>query len=126
MKYKVIKKLWRRANKKQEALEIETALLGDRGLMCCLGHCSLQVGYKKKQIDGVPMPSSIDIYKITEEQQDFLDLCFTKIEDTVGIAYCDFEEMAAGINDDPNIFDSVRIKQLKALFKRHGQEIEFV
>lgn len=91
-----------------------TLLLDSNGLMCCLGHCALQLGVKKKQIFGISMPGvCLNVKVLTHNRK-------TNNKNTK------LSLMASEINDNTSYTDEQREEELRKLFKKFKHTITFV
>lgn len=93
----------------------DACLLNDDGFMCCLGHCALQLGAKKKDILDVGMPDFVKFpLKVLTKKRNTVLFC-TKLSNE-----------AQKINDNSTITNEEREERLKKLFKKHKHTITFV
>lgn len=85
------------------------------GHMCCLGFACLAKGVSKRRLSGVPFPSCLEmeVEGLSEKHHGFY-------QDT------DFAEGAASINDDGNLTESERERELIELAAKNGFEFQFI
>jgi hypothetical protein len=92
-----------------------TALLNDKGFMCCLGQVSLQLGLTTRQIFGKYAPVNVMVENILCERL------------TSGVfASSALAGDAMKINDNTETTPAEKMAALKELFAEHGHEIEFI
>jgi hypothetical protein len=128
MKFRVSRRRWLRGlleNSLVQSCLLSTAP-GYKGKMCCLGFACLQLGQKAVDITDVEFPQDINDEAKT---QALIDAGLVKKRDLpYGPDYVNstLSATAAYINDDPDISDRDRERQLRTLFKAHGHQIVFV
>lgn len=114
------RKKWSRGNLSGNALLVNRAFRNDLmnvapmpkiGRMCCLGFACLVLGATRKEISGETMPSTVE-------------------KELPGLNYrngdTSFSKQASAINDNPDITDKEREKQLKKLARENGFIFKFV
>lgn len=122
MKVTVDRKTWYRGQgSKHSRLQIEGT--NER---CCLGFACVQAGVPEEKIIGFAQP-----WWLAQNHPEIVSLLSFLIQDTdiyPGIEYDnkDWVTWAAMTNDNPDISDEKREKELKRLFASGGHEIEFI
>ncbi len=82
------------------------------GEMCCLGFLARRLGFKAEHIEGFSVPSSIEYYSESYDQERF-------VEST------SWHEIVV-TNDNDLILETEREKSLTRLFSEKGYQVEFV
>jgi hypothetical protein len=128
MKFRVSRRRWLRGL--PDDSPVSSCLLatapGYKGKMCCLGFACRQLGQKAADITNVEYPQDINEEAMTQALID--SGLVEKRTFTGGVTYhgSNLTRAAATINDDPDISDRDRERQLRTLFKAHGHQIVFV
>lgn len=91
--------------------DLNSALLLKNGKMCCIGFLARVLNYKPKGIRGICILE--DTAPVLAEQQKFIDENMDALSD------------AYGINDDMDITDTVREKELRRIGKEMGVRFVF-
>lgn len=103
--------------------EGNTALLNDKGFMCCLGQVALQLDVHEADLLGVGEPEGV-------ESDTILGLLVTNEwdEDSENDIKHNtvLSSEAMGINDNSNTTIETKINDLKELFKADGYGLEFI
>jgi hypothetical protein len=103
--------------------EGNTALLNDKGFMCCLGQVALQLDVHEADLLGVGEPEGV-------ESDTILGLLVTNEwdEDSENDIKHNtvLSSEAMGINDNGNTTIETKINDLKELFKADGYGLEFI
>lgn len=135
-KFVIDRATWRCGDKgKYQHGRLPTLLLGSDGMMCCLGHCAIQLGATPEDIDDVGEPSDIPFGKLSAFSKATPELnsdCIIAVATTSDLDNESGEYLtselgneAITINDDMNITREERESKLTALFARHGHELTF-
>jgi hypothetical protein len=121
MKFIVERSKWRSGgdNGKHQVGKGFTFLENKEGFMCCLGFCAKQLGYRNIVSLGEPE----DIELSSDESNAILD--FHNNEHGRYYSNSILSKKAIFINDDDEINQKEREKQLRELFKKHGHQIVF-
>lgn len=118
MKFVVDRSKWRCGfDSSNQAGHGETNLLNGDGFMCCLGHCALQAGAKKKDIKDKLMPNNISFHipVLNKESKTYPGW----YKDTK------LSEAAAKINDDSELTLKQRERKLRSLFSKFKHKLVF-
>ncbi len=103
--------------------EGNTALLNDKGFMCCLGQVALQLDVHEADLLGVGEPEGV-------ESDTILGLLVTNEwdEDSENDIKHNtvLSSEAMGINDNGNTTIETKINELKELFNDNGYGLEFI
>ena len=122
MEFVVKRSKWRAGDDGVNAIgKGETNLLNEEGFMCCLGHCALQLGAKKSEIDGQAMPKDI-----LDKNDAFKYVPILNVKKGEFINDSKLSEQAATINDDDKLTTEQRERKLKSLFSKFKHSITFV
>lgn len=106
----------------------------ESGLRCCLGFAMEQVGCATSHITGAGMPADC-LWNYSDRRREEKEKVLVKkglLKEKTTEWGCvvsensDFCIQAAGINDDEDITDTEREKQLKELAKKHGHTMRFI
>lgn len=89
----------------------------ERGKMCCLGFAEIQCGAEPKDIQPHYEPSDLGSQNPTKAVGVLVNRHYRNTR---------FSNSAITINDRPSITDTERMKQLRALAKKHGHRFVFV
>lgn len=90
--------------------------------MCCLGQVARQCGLKPKNIRDVSSPANVSTVLHDQFPKWLLGICVLDAK-TIDSPAC---TNAMAVNDDPEITDKDRERQLKAIFKKHGATLTFI
>jgi len=98
----------------------KTELLNQQGMMCCLGHVSLQLGMPESSLLGAARPEDVhaDARLDLLVEQRLRGRCLPRRCAT------SLAEEAIEINDRPDTFSN-RESSLISCFANHGHELEF-
>ena len=103
--------------------EGNTALLNDKGFMCCLGQVALQLDVHEADLLGVGEPEGVEsdtIFGLLVTNEWDEDSENDIKHNTV------LSSEAMGINDNGNTTIETKINDLKELFKADGYGLEFI
>lgn len=120
MKFVVDRSTWRFGGSNYLHELGETRLLGNKGFMCCLGHCLINLGIKKEDIDSLSKPDELDILA-----EPFNHLDTNILRKKPAISNTELSIRAMSINDNLYFNNEHREKQLIELFKEYGHELSF-
>lgn len=101
--------------------EGNTALLNDKGFMCCLGQVALQLDVHEADLLGKGEPDQLDI------DIELLTIRYNSDEEELSIiANSELSSDAMRINDSTESTVSQKMKELKELFNDKGYDLEFI
>lgn len=89
-----------------------------KGMMCCLGFVCNQLGVVKKWLSGIGMPETLIQNSVTNAHK--LEGILVDAGENSSLA-----QAASVINDNDDITNLQREKQLIALFKKNGYTLKF-
>lgn len=122
MRFYVDRDCWARGGKWQYGA---SEMLNSVGCMCCLGHCALQLGFKKQDLYHAPLPEDV-VRQMRDYQAPVRSTgLFTRMVGELKVVSTDLAQKAAYINDSYKITDESRERRLKLLFRKYGHTIEF-
>lgn len=103
-------------NEKNQLGEGHTALLNDRGFMCCLGQAALQINrsLQERDIGRLGLPSDLDVVIRALSKRVNGKIVNTKLS-----------LQAIDINDDPDTSVAEKKRRLRKLFAKSGYKLVF-
>ena len=96
---------------------VDSRLLRDDGLMCCIGQICRQMGVPDEKL----LDKSFARHVFTTGQSPLTN----PVSERTNVDH-DWVKLAYKINDDVSIIDSFREQQLEALAAKNGHSFEFV
>lgn len=95
----------------------DTAMLNDKGRMCCLGQMCKQAGVSKKSLKFNSSPDEIDHKKVPK---------WMLTKDSVGLKQdSELSQILITVNDDYSISQKKREREITKLLKEAGHTVEF-
>lgn len=122
MEFKIYRKSWRRAIKAQVKGCGTTALANSKGMMCCLGQVSVQLGVPYASLVGVKQPSNV--------KNEYRKLLYPLLANDFGDSELSDEAMTTNDFYKPYVSDEEADKErelkLVHLFKCKGHTLQFI
>lgn len=107
----------------------DSALLNQKGNMCCLGFACRASGFAAKTIDQVGTPGGLTVYAKTKSAKRHRKIKLgnlVAVDSNGNVADSDETSHAVSVNDDGDLTEAEREQKLKPILKKLGFAAKFV